>query len=184
MEKQQKMRYTDKELDLMKFTFKDDLSTLKAIRKVFLQMELTEKEYILLRRKIKGDVIPLMRKVFLPELDGDAPISQIIDLWMTIKIDDKNPDEAMLFIKAREIVVNYIEQQLAILGKETNEEKIKFKSLSEILVDNANTYINFLARNTIILHTENQIQEINILSHKIEETPEEEAERLKKDSSK
>ena len=44
MKKEQTMRYTDEELDLIKSTFKDNLPLLKAIRKIFLQMRISESE--------------------------------------------------------------------------------------------------------------------------------------------
>lgn len=83
MQNGQQMRYTDEELGMIKNTFKGNEKLLK-----------------------------LLRKVFLPELDPDAPIGQVIDLWMTVKIDDLTPEQALINIKARNTLITHIDQQL------------------------------------------------------------------------
>jgi len=77
------MRYTEDELHLIKATFKDNERLLK-----------------------------LLRKVFLPEIDPDAPIGQVIDLWMTVKVDDLTPEQALINIKARNTLISHVDQQL------------------------------------------------------------------------
>lgn len=184
MKKEQTMRFDDKELGLIKETFKDNLPILKAIRKVFLQIPLTEREDVELRKSMRGDVMKIMRKSFLPEVDGNAPINQVIDLWMTIKIDDKTPEEAEPFITARGMVIEYINQQLEALGGNGKEE-IKFSSFLEMTgVSPKYQYINLITRNTVVFHVESQINDINILANEKDETKEEAKKRQKKDSSK
>lgn len=100
MEKGRQMRFTQEELDLIKTTFKGNERLLK-----------------------------LLRKVFLPEIDPDAPLGQVIDLWMTVPIQQLTPEQAMVNILARNQLIMHIEQQLMQLqilaeGKsETEEEK-------------------------------------------------------------
>jgi hypothetical protein len=100
MEKGQQMRFTDSELDLIRRTFKGNETLLK-----------------------------LLRKVFLPEIDPDAPLGQTIDLWMTIPVNQLPPDQAVINLLARNQLIMHIEQQLLQLQKlaeieeETEEEK-------------------------------------------------------------
>jgi hypothetical protein len=180
--KEQTKMFSDEELDLIKLKFENNLPLLKAMRKVFLQIPISEKEDIAIKTNFNDDLIKVVRKAFLPTIDGDAPINQVIDLWMTIKIDDKNPEEADLFIKARAIVLDYIDQQLNVLAG-NGKEDIKFIDLLDD-VNIVQKYINLIARNTIILHTENQLNVLNILANMKEETEEEQKERQNKDSSK
>ncbi len=89
------MRITDAELGLIKATFADNDILLK-----------------------------LLRKIFLPELDTTAPIGQNFDLWMTVKIDDLPPEQALINLKARNTVIQHLEmclQQLQILAGRKDE---------------------------------------------------------------
>lgn len=77
------MRITDAELGLLKMTFAENDQLLK-----------------------------LMRKIFLPELDMDAPIGSQVDLWMTLKIEDLEPEQALINLKARNQVITHLEMCL------------------------------------------------------------------------
>lgn len=97
----QQMRITDAELQLIKSTFADNESLLK-----------------------------LLRKIFLPELTADAPLSQNIDLWMTVPVDQLLPEQALVNIKARNLVITHLEQCLQNLkflagAKEESVEETK-----------------------------------------------------------
>jgi len=82
-EEGKQMRITDAELKTIKHTFADNDHLLKVLR-----------------------------KVFLPEIDPNAPIGQTIDLWMTLKTDDASPDQLVINLKARNLLITHIEQQL------------------------------------------------------------------------
>jgi hypothetical protein len=75
-----------------------------------------EKELL---RKTFGDNLPLLkllRKVFLPEITADAPLGQNIDLWMSVRIEDVMPEQALINLKARNILIQHIETQLQALN--------------------------------------------------------------------
>jgi hypothetical protein len=70
------------------------------------------------------ELLKVLRKVFLPELSAEAPIGQNLDLWMTLKIDDLDPEQALINIKARNTVIQHVEMclmQLSILAGKTEE---------------------------------------------------------------
>lgn len=100
MEKGTNMRFTDKELALLKGTFKGNL-----------------------------DLIKLLRKIFLPEFNPYAPLGQNVDLWMTVDLRSLSPQDAYLKILARNELIMHIEQQLlqinilAEMKEETPKEK-------------------------------------------------------------
>lgn len=83
MNKGQKMRFSDEELSTIKALFADNEKALS-----------------------------LMRKVFLPELTTDVPFGQNIDLWMTIKVEDMSTEQAIINLKARNTLINHVEQCL------------------------------------------------------------------------
>src|SRR3990167_7265597 len=97
------------------------------------QMRFTEQELSLIKNTFKGntELLKLMRKVFLPEIDPKAPLGQIIDLWMVEANDIKGmePETAYLNILARNKQIMLVESclnQLYVLAEtdaETPEEK-------------------------------------------------------------
>lgn len=172
-------RFTDNELRLMKNTFAENFNILKVLRKVMLQMELTEVEKTTAKKNFNSkneEMVNLMHKVFLPTLDGEAPINQMVDLWLTLDVNNKTPEAASQQIEARGFVIKFLSQQLKVLeGKD--EETLR---LDELM----NNQTNLMARNTIIIHVEQQLNQLRLLSGTKEETPEETVKRLSKDSSK
>ena len=176
MEKKQTMRFNDAELSLIQNTFKDD-SILKELRKYSLQME-SNVEVL----KVKP-VTDLLRKVFLPTLDGNAPMHQVIDLWLTVKIGDKSPVDALPIIRSREILINHFDAMLTQLegGKAKGVSLDKLTVMSKEDWDCNAIYSNLLARNEIVSHTEQQISQLSILANQTKEQLEA---QMKKNSSK
>lgn len=172
-------RYTDDELNLLKNVFAENLPLIKILRKAMLQLEMIEKEDVQCRMTFRNStpLTDLMRKMFLPTIDGDAPIDQIVDLWLTVKIDDKMPEEAKSILEARELTIDYINMQLlALEGNEMTGKQLKDFDVKDPTM--------LRARNTIIMHVENQLREINGLAGFKAETPEETLKRLKQNSTK
>lgn len=177
------MRYTDEELALMKNTFSENDELLVAIRKVFLQLPLQQFEKELIQGIAQHEeVITLLRKSILPEIDGDAPFNQVIDLWMTVETKDKEPESAYLQLVAREKLINYLEQQLKVLTG--GAEKIKFSTLVDLSKPKDEVFTNMIMRNTLIHHIEMQLNTFSILAGQKNETVEQTRERLLKDSLK
>lgn len=100
MDNGRQMRFTPEEMTLLTATFKDNLPLLK-----------------------------LLRKVFLPEVDPQAPLGQTVDLWMTVDLDNSTPEEALRNLKARNSLISHVEQMimqlhvLATAPAETKAEK-------------------------------------------------------------
>lgn len=186
MDKTKTMRFSDSELAIIKNTFSDREDLLKAIRKVFLQLELSEAEEDMLSELRKNDeVIAILRKTFLPEIDGDAPPHQVVDLWMTLEIKGKDVDVVYHDALARQKLIEYLDEQLCFLEGELLEDGIFFDELSEISgKDPLSVYVNLTVRNTVLAHVEIQLQQLSVLAGTKEETVEETKERLFKNSAK
>lgn len=184
--KKQKMRYGDSELGIIKSTFSENPAILLALRKVFLQAKLTKEDLEVLKpiRENKA-VQSLVRKTYLPELELDAPIGQMIDLWLTVDNKDKSPMESTLALKVRARLMELINAGLARLETDktdATEKVIEFKPDFEL--DDENLYVEWMARNGVITHTEFQLSQLSFLAEKKDETPEELKKRLQRDSSR
>lgn len=158
MQEKQEMRYSDAELSLIKNTFKDK-DVLKTLRKAFLQKDVDTKLFS------SPEVLALIYKTFLPVLDGDAPIHQVVDLWLTLKVKEMPFEHAYPLIKARKILVDYFTQEIGIISGEVKDREIILSELESITDDKAQTFINLCARNEIITHIEQQIGQLNVLAH-------------------
>ena len=95
-------------------------------------MRITPEEKAIIEQTFGGNtkLLKLMRKIFLPEYDPNAPLGQTIDLWMTINLENLTSQEKEIRIQARNEVILHIENQLIQLKSlsqklETTEEVIK-----------------------------------------------------------
>lgn len=176
----QVMRYSEEELQLIKDTFADNWTLLNALRKMFLQMELTAVDLSAIQTNVRGrpEVMKLVHKHFLPELSDDVPFALQSDFLLVGQIKELAPASALLHLKALKLTADYIRQQLG--GK----KGIRFSDLAELNLEDDIVYINMLARNTILNHIESKLNELKILAGKKEETPEETIKKLRKDSAK
>jgi len=186
MEQKPKMRYDDKELSLIKATFADNEPMLFILRKVFLQADLSEGEIKLLSSISKSpQALKLLRKAYSPGLEMDAPFSQMIDLWMTVDTKDLNPEQAVLALMVRAELDALLEEGLARLA---NPKAKGTKSIVDYKPDfNINEeeqYVTYVARNSLITHTEQRLQELSFLAGRKSETVEETITRLRQDSNK
>jgi hypothetical protein len=94
------------------------------------QMRILPEEIALIRHVFKGNepLLKLLRKIFLPELDPQAPFGQMIDLWMTIPVKEMTPEQAHINILARSQLIMHVDQQLIQLkyfaeSEETSAEE-------------------------------------------------------------
>ena len=178
----QKLRFTDAELALIKSLFADNDALVTVVRKVFFEKELTPNETQKLDTLKSDKAKAVIRKIFLPELDLEAPIGQMIDLLMTVNFTNLSPVEAHNHIKARHLVIELLDAHLKELDGET--PTISYQSLSK-LTDNAEIdFIQLTARNSYIAHIEAMLNQIVSLAGRKDETPEQTIERLHKDSAK
>lgn len=79
------------------------------------QMRFTEDELITMKSTFKGNevLLKLLRKVFLPEYDPNAPFNQTIDLWLAATdLKQTDPMTAYQLIMARNMVIGHIEAQI------------------------------------------------------------------------
>ena len=186
MEQKPKMRYDDKELSLIKATFADNEELLLVLRKVFLQMELTEGDIKRLAPITKSkQALALLRKAYAPSLELEAPYGQLIDLWMTVDTKELTPEQTTLALLVRKQMHTHLEvgldrladPKIAIVGGIANYTP-------DFSVSDEERYVAYVARNSLISHTEQRLQELSFLAGKKDETVEETLKRLQKNSAK
>jgi hypothetical protein len=96
------------------------------------QMRITPDEIAAIKRTFKDNepLLLLMRKMFLPEIDPKAPIGQLVDLWLTLKIEDLSPEDVVIKLRARNEVIAHVDQVLmqlkliSMMEEQTKEEVV------------------------------------------------------------
>ena len=133
-------------------------------------------------------VLRLLKKTFLPELEGDAPLLQVIDMWSVVQIINKPPVEAIVTIKAWKILESYLRQQICNLENSTEIDTLKLSDLTKISETDeeivSKDFINLTARISILGYIESQLNQLKTLAGQKSETVEETKKRLLANSSK
>lgn len=190
VEKKQQTRFSDADLSLVKNTFAENDILLKAIAKVFMQLPLDVVDKDALNVfKNNEQLYYLVSKVFLPKLNDGSPLYAMLDLWMTIDLEGKFITDMKSIAGARKLLINLLEQQLQVLKTYVKDGKadevILLDSLLEIDgLSSEEIYVNWIARNTLINHTKQQLAQLDILAGQKDETLEQLKERMKKNSNK
>jgi hypothetical protein len=193
----QKTRFTNEELQIIKQIFADseDDKMLKILRKVFFQLPMDAVEMSIVKTTFykQAGTMAAIRKMFLPDLDGNAPILQCGNAWsfFSPRIEDLDLDKAELQIKSRRNVIDYLRQQLDFLETEKDQHIVftDFINAPGNVFDRENDetdsiYIGLIAHNFIINYVEQRLNEIKILAGRKDETPEETIQRLQQNSNK
>lgn len=101
-------------------------------------MRITDEEFATIKALYADNdaALKMLRKVFLPEIEPNAPLGQNIDLWMTLDIAEQSPEQAMVNIKARNLLIQHVEQRLMQLktlagSKSDSVEETKKKLIKD-----------------------------------------------------
>jgi hypothetical protein len=180
----QRMRFSDSELLVLKYTFAESDELLFTIRKVFLQFELDEDEQKAIK-SLSPELLAVIKKEMIPELDPNVPLFQMQDIFNIVNFQEADVNKIDMEIRARMIQKEYLEQQYEVLIQANVEEKIKLKDLLPAKdKPMANAIINLSARNMIVKHIDTQLHVFKVLAGQKDETVSETKDRLQRDSSR
>lgn len=186
-QKNQLMRFTDAELALMKAAFADNEDFLFLIRKFLLQGEITEEEKP--RLTLSPALYALVRKMFIPEIDTEAPLFQLTDMAKGLDFSSRDMDEMRYQLKAKIIESTYLRQRfIVLLDGQEKADHLRFSDLSNLDYQfEAQTYdilIKVLARNWLLDYIDSRCRELSFLAGLKSETVEETVKRLQQNSNK
>lgn len=102
------------------------------------QMRITDEELAVIKGLFADneEALKLMRKIFLPEIDYDAPLGQLVDMWIPVEVDGISSEQAIVNIKARKTLIVHIESCLMQLKnlagkKQDSVEETKKKLMQD-----------------------------------------------------
>jgi hypothetical protein len=182
-----KLAYTDGEITLIKKLFAGNDALLMAIRNHMLQFGTTDEEKKVLSTLGEPE-IALLTKVFAPRANRENSLGKIGDIWGSIDTRGMSPDQAYPHYLSRELVVEYITQQLGSLGKTKDYiGTITLESMVERPFgkrDPLDLFVGVNSRNTLFVHIDHHLNLLKIFAGKEEESVEDAKKRLLADSSK
>ena len=96
------------------------------------EMRITPEEKTVIEQTFGNNtkLLKVLRKIFLPVYDPEAPIGQTVDLWSMRGLDEMPPEQLKIHILARQSLIMHVESQLLQLQAlsqktETVEEALK-----------------------------------------------------------
>ena len=190
-DKDQKIRFTDSDMNLIKALFGDDAEIVYVIRKVLLQFELSTVEKMSLEKMINDKTKVLLTRFFLPYLESDAPLFQMTNLILGLGSDTKSldPISAWPHIQAKKLEIEYLEQQLKVLFGGTDKPKILLADLGGLSGYSEEkhaegAWVNVTAWNFILSYIDSNLAQMKVLAGLKSETVEQTKLRLGRDSTK
>lgn len=178
----QKMRYSDIELSLIKNTFAGDETNLYAVRKHMLGATLTEAEDKFIK-ELTPELKVLLNKCFNPVIDGDSPFFQLVDMKMPLSPDlkGKTREEAEDIIAIKQVEIDYIQSRLDAFDG-IHSDGLSLEKMADLRAPNA--FVNIQARNYLLSYIDSFVNDLRNLAGQKEETVEQTKQRLAKDSTK
>lgn len=189
----QTRRFSDDEISLGASVFGASDMLVRLFRKRILQLPLTEDEKIVLKGNFPENepIVHLMKKILSPEIDGDAPFYQVVDLYHFASVVDVMEDLAVISIMSRDIMKNYFDHMFTRLYDYETPYLVDFKQLTNVkdyLNSNEREMVaNFLARKKILEQMDLQLHQFYILAaaqYKADEQKSELENKRKKNSTK
>lgn len=170
------------EISLIQGLFKENDYLLKVMRALFLGFELTDEEKDLIKSTFASkELMKLIWKIFCPSLHKDMEIGQIEDEWLGTEkmIIGAQPDNIQQVIQFKDKQIEMTRQAIKLLADPDGKSvDISYNPNNDMLG------VSLLARSQFIRHIESQLMALKVVAGQKSETPEEEAERLVKDSNK
>lgn len=180
--------YNADQLSLIKNTFADNDTLLYTIRKAFLQFPLTDVEKGLLKNVVNDEVIEVLKIRMLPELAPTFPIGQIPSILTTLTDDIKvrGVEEMREHFLAKQLEINYLTQQFAVLANPdlAGTEAIRLSDLGKIDSDMQKTFVSMTAYLFLLGYIDPMLSMIKSIAGEKAETPEQQRERMRRNSSK
>jgi hypothetical protein len=155
-----------------------------TLRNLFLGLEVSQDEKRIIKDTFsKKESRRIVRKIVMPEFDTDIPVGMETDYWMSSVdgIKGNTPETLAPIVASQFKYVEMLEKALKLLenpdGDKVNLKVIKLEDATEM-------YQQILARNNFVSVIAQAIVRIKVLAGNKNETIEEQAKRLEKNSSK
>lgn len=183
MDEGQTMRFSKGEMELIRNTFSGKgEEILYQIRDVLLQF--SDKVPM-----VSKETLDILEKILVPDLEVDVPLGQQADLYLSLtNIKEIHPEVAILHIKAKDLVVEYLKQRFEVLNGQKLHyvEEIKLTDLkSKENKTDTERFVSMMAYTFLVnAFIDGSLLHLKTMANKKEETPEELEKKAQVNSSK
>jgi hypothetical protein len=154
---------SDKEVELIKATFKGNEPLLQAVRALFFGLPLSDTEKQLIKSTFAStELTEMMRRKLCPALDRRSPIGQVQDVWLGVEqmVFGQNRDTIVQSVQYKDRAVKMIEYAIGLLADP--DGKAPDLTFADVVEDPLQ--IGLLARNQYIRHIEQQLVFIKVIA--------------------
>lgn len=186
-DKDQVLMFNEAELGLIQAVFAENDDLLFLIRKVLLQFELTPEEKGIIRHSVTPEVYSILKKRIFPDWSDDYPLSSIPSFVtsLTTDIRQRKEEDMIGLFEAKELEMDYLEQQFRVLKGEEVELKISLLDMAKLKGKDAHQkFVDMTAYLYLMGHIDPMLVFIKNLAGQKNETPEQKKKRLTQNSSK
>lgn len=156
------MIFNQTELELINRLFGENKQLLMLIRKSFLQGELTNDEFKLLKAVEGKEIKSLLQKTFLPKLDVNSGINNLADEW--INLDFQSVELADLSFQTRQIQIDYLAQELRRLWTQEKPKMLLSDLIYQRKRNKEKNYIRMRARQSLFQSLEINFFQLKVLA--------------------
>lgn len=170
---------------IIKSNFKDNDFLLKAMRALFLGLEVTDDEKSLIKTTFSDkSLLKIMYKKFLPTLDKESAIGQVQDVWLGVEqmVFGSNKETIYQAVHYKKMALDMTSKALQLL-ENPNGERVNLSYDPNVNVSDE-LQINLLARNQYIRHVESQLMFLKVIAEQKEEDTKEQQKRIAQNSAR
>lgn len=156
----------EEEIKLIKATFNDE-ELLKAIRAIMFGLEVSDID----REKVQGlfkneEVLKIFKKRFLPQVNKDADIGTVSDLWIGTEemVFARDAETRQQAVGYKRIAIKRMEEAIKVLAEGGELEGVEYNPETD---DDLN--LGLLSRNLFIKATENNLIQLFVIAQQTKE---------------
>ncbi len=180
-------KFSDAEIGMFKNTFCENVTLMQIVFNTLLQLPLspTDKDILNNTFKDKRELMALVRKKLIPNLDPNTHYQLNTDIWTEIKFEGL-PEVVVMDMKAKKLVLKLLDEGVKRLENADYEPALKLADLTDFddMTGDSEMYINLKGRNDFISHVRAQMWSIISISGMRDETIESIKTRLFNNSSR
>lgn len=182
---EQKLMYSNKDIELIKSIFSENDALLLAIRKLFFGVDITQEEKNIVTSAFSNpEAVEVFRRKVYGLNNFDTPIGQLSDFWLGAEsqIFGASRDTVYQTIASKELIFSMFEKAIKLLTN-PDGEKVDINSMKmSIEADPLGIYL--IARNLYMKAVESALLAVMTIAGMKTETVEDAVKRLKQDSTK
>lgn len=183
-QQQNQMPVSEHEVEVIKRAFKGDEQMLKSMRALMLGLEVSDAEKQAIKKLFADEELyKIVCRRFAPQLDRNAPIGQVQDMWLGAEQMVFGQMESTIeqAIQYKDLSIKMTKEALGLLRNPDGQRMNIVYDPTTLVGDTLG--VQLLGRNQFLRHVEQQLLFLHLIAERKDETKEEQDKRNKQNSS-